>query len=467
MGGAATCITSPSRRATGGAASRGRSSGGASGSSRPSAFPSATSSSSPTTTTAPRSGGTSASRRATTSASSRARFRPHAREPLERVALVTIDERPAPSTWAPLGWLRSEAAFVAGAATTILFWNFGDRWLSDLSSPWWYALLFAWDFVIMLWLSFGVVRHADYLAVLLGEPYGTLILTLSVIGIEVILIAAVMLTGDSPTLGRDTMFSVVMIVLNGILGLTLLLGGLRHHEQVYNLQGASAYLGVIIPLSILGLVLPRFTTSAPGGQLGDWQALYMILMSAGLYAVCLAVQTTRHARFFEEPGGDQISGHDHEELLATVQSVPHHAALLVLTMLPIVLLSKKMALLVGHGVAALDAPPQLGGFFVATLVLAPEGLSAVRAALANRLQRTVNLALGAALSTIGMTIPAVLAVGLATGKTVELGLEPPQIVILLLTLLVSVVNFGIGRTNVLQGAVHLILFFTYVMLIFG
>jgi len=379
---------------------------------------------------------------------------------------VTTHEPLATSGSRPVGWLRSEAAFVAGAVTTALFWSFGDRWLSDLSSPWWYALLFGWAFAIMLWLSFGVVRHADYLAVLLGEPYGTLILTISVIGIEVVLIAAVMLAGDNPTLGRDTMFSVVMIVLNGILGLTLLMGGIRHHEQVYNLQGASAYLGVIIPLSILGLVLPRFTTSAPGGQLANRDAVYMIFMSAGLYAVFLAVQTMRHAEFFEEPGESHASGSDHEELLATVQSIPHHAALLVLTMLPIVLLSKKMALLVDHGVEALGAPPALGGFFVATLVLAPEGLSAVRAALANRLQRTVNLALGAALSTIGMTIPAVLVVGLATGKTVELGLEPPQIVILLLTLLVSVVTFGIGRTNVLQGAVHLILFVTYVMMIF-
>jgi Ca2+:H+ antiporter len=380
---------------------------------------------------------------------------------------MAVHETRAATPIAPLDVLRSEAALVAGALTTAILWTFGDRWFADLSEPAWYALLFAWAFAVMLWLAFAVVRHAESLAVLLGEPYGTLILTLSVIGIEVVLISAVMLTGDRPTLGRDTMFSVVMIVLNGILGLTLLMGGLRHHEQVYNLQGASAYLGVIIPLSVLGLVLPRFTTSAPGGQLSTGGSVYMILMSAGLYAVFLAVQTTRHSGFFEEPGGSSDPGADHdEEFLATVRTIPQHAVLLVLTMLPIVLLSKKMAVLVDHGVDALGAPHELGGFFVATLVLAPEGLSAARAALANRLQRTVNLSLGAALSTIGLTIPAVLAVGLATGKTVELGLEPPQIVILLLTLLASVVTFGVGRTNVLQGAVHLILFCTYVMLIF-
>jgi Ca2+:H+ antiporter len=377
-----------------------------------------------------------------------------------------MHERAAAKQVRPFELLRSEAALWIGALTTVVLWTIGDPWFAQLSEPWWYALLFVWAFVVMLWLAFAVVRHAESLAVLLGEPYGTLILTLSVVGIEVVLISAVMLTGESPTLGRDTMFSVVMIVLNGILGLTLIVGGLRHHEQVYNLQGASAYLGVIIPLAVLGMVLPRFTTSAPGGQLSNRDSVYMILMSAGLYAVFLAVQTRRHSGFFAEPGGDPEGDHD-ESLVASIRSVPYHAVLLVLSMLPIVLLSKKMALLVDHGIAALDAPYALGGFFVATLVLAPEGMSALRAALANRLQRTVNLALGAALSTIGLTIPAVLAVGLVTGKTVELGLEPAQIVLLLLTLLVSVVNFGIGRTNVLQGAVHLILFFTYVMLIFG
>jgi len=362
---------------------------------------------------------------------------------------------------------RREAPLLVIVATAVFFVLLGHDRLEGQAETLLGALMFVWLFAVIILGSASVVRHAECLAAVLGEPYGTMILTLSVTSIEIMTIAIVMTTGDpNPTLARDTMFSVVMIVLNGILGLTLLMGGIRHHEQVYNLQGASAYLGVIIPLSILGLVLPRFTTSAPGGQLANRDAVYMIFMSAGLYAVFLAVQTMRHAEFFEEPGGSHASGSDHEELLATVQSIPHHAALLVLTMLPIVLLSKKMALLVDHGVEALGAPHAIGGFFVATLVLAPEGLSAVRAALANRLQRTVNLALGAALSTIGMTIPAVLVVGLATGKTVELGLEPPQIVILLLTLLVSVVTFGIGRTNVLQGAVHLILFVTYVMMIF-
>ena len=149
--------------------------------------------------------------------------------------------------------LRSELALGIGAATTGLFYLFGGEWLSDLSSVGWSLLLFAWLFGVMLWLSFSVVRHADCLATRLGEPYGTLILTLAVISIEVTMIAAVMLTGDNnPTLARETMFAVLMIVLNGMVGITLLVGGLRHREQDYNLAGANAFLSVIIPLRCWG-----------------------------------------------------------------------------------------------------------------------------------------------------------------------------------------------------------------------
>jgi Ca2+:H+ antiporter len=163
------------------------------------------------------------------------------------------------------GNFRSEMALWIGIVTTLIFLFVGQSWLVDLSNPLKYGLLFLWLFIVMLWLSFGVVRHADCLAIILGEPYGTLILTLAVISIEVIMISAVMLTGENnPTLARDTMFSVLMIVLNGMLGLTLLIGGLRYHEQAYNLPGARAYLGVLFPLAVLGLVVPRFTTSAPG-----------------------------------------------------------------------------------------------------------------------------------------------------------------------------------------------------------
>jgi len=322
----------------------------------------------------------------------------------------------------------------------------------------------------MLWLAFNVVRHADSLAVTLGEPYGTLILTLSVISIEVIMISAVMLTGENnPTLARDTLFSVLMIVLNGMTGLTLLVGALRHKEQIYNLKGATAYLGVIIPLAGLGIILPRYTPSAPGGEVSALMAVYLIVMSISLYGVFLAIQTMRHRSYFVQPATSEEEGgeappDDHGSLV--VRSLAYHAVLLPLTMLPVVLLSKKMAILVDHGISTLGAPQALGGFLVAILVLSPEGVAAIRAALANQLQRTMNIALGSALSTIGLTIPAVLGISLITGRTVELGLAEPEIYLLLITLLVAMVNFQSGRTNVLHGFVHLILFLTYIVLIF-
>jgi len=363
--------------------------------------------------------------------------------------------------------LREELPLLVGLAVAMVFLLFGDGLTSDLSNPLWFGLLFGLLFGIMLWLAFAVVRHADGLAVLLGEPYGTLILTVSVITIEVVMISAVMLTGDNnPTLARDTLFSVLMIVLNGMVGITLIVGGLRHGEQEYNLKGASAYLSVIIPLAGLGIILPRYTTSAPGGQVSLLMAVYLILMSAVLYGVFLAIQTMRHRSFFEQPEAQGRLHGENEHHGVVVHSLRYHAWLLPLTMLPLVLLSKKMALLVDHGIDTLGAPQALGGFLVAILVLSPEAMAAMKAAMSNRLQRTMNIALGSALSTIGLTIPAVLIIGLVTGKTVELGLEQAESFLLLFTLLVAMVNFNSGRTNVLNGVVHLVLFLTYIVLIF-
>ena len=265
--------------------------------------------------------------------------------------------------------VRSELPILAGAITAVLFIVYGDVWLADLSRGAWYLFVFSWLFIVMLWLAFNVVRHADCLAVILGEPYGTLILTISVVSIEVIMISAVMLTGEqNPTLARDTLFSVLMIVLNGMVGLTLLIGALRHGEQEYNLKGSVAYLGVIIPLAGLGIILPRFTTSAPGGEASPLMAVYLLIMSAGLYAVFLGIQTMRHRSFFQQPQreGESEELDDHGDLV--VRSLAYHAVLLPLTMLPIVLLSKKMAVLVDFGTASLGAPQALGGFLAGALV---------------------------------------------------------------------------------------------------
>jgi Ca2+:H+ antiporter len=368
--------------------------------------------------------------------------------------------------------IRSEGAFIAGTATTILFLAFGDAWLADLTNLGKVSLLFAWIFVVILWCAFRVVHHADCLALLLGEPYGTLILTIAVIGIEVSLIAAMMLTGDAdPTLARDTMLAVVMIVLNGMVGVALLLGGLRHGEQEFNLQGARAFLAVLVPLTTISLILPRFTTSTTEATLTPLQAILFAAMTVALYATFLAIQTRRHSHFFLQPRtGDNAQADDAEDDLGheglNPQSVYYHAVFLVLTMLPIVLLAKTLAVLLDHEIATLGAPPALRGVLVATLVLTPEALAAFRAALANKLQRSVNICLGSALATISLTVPAVLTIGLVLGIKVVLGIDEADMVLVVLTLALSILSFGGVRTNMLQGAVHLVVFFVYLVLIF-
>jgi Ca2+:H+ antiporter len=348
-------------------------------------------------------------------------------------------------------------------ATAAAFFAFDERLLGNLASPWWAAFVLAWLFGIMMLSAFAVVRHADCLAEIFGEPFGTLILTLAITVIEVLLISAVMLTGpQESTLARDTMFAVIMIVFNGMAGLALLVGGLRYHEQTYNLQAANAFLAVIVPLAVLGLVLPNFTLSAPGGSLSALHQGFLMLMSVGLYAVFLAIQTLRHRHYFVDRG-------EVEEKAAPVTDLRpayYHGGLLVLYIVPIVLLSKKIAVPIDFGMRVVGAPPALVGMLVAALILAPESLSAVRAALANQLQRSINLLLGSVLASISLTIPAVLAIGLLTDRTIVLGLEVVDVVLLLLTLGISTLTYGSGRTNVLLGAVHLLLFAAYVVLIF-
>jgi Ca2+:H+ antiporter len=363
---------------------------------------------------------------------------------------------------------------IASIVTVVLFSLFGKTWLGDLGNPAFTGLFFGWLFLIMLWSSFAVVRHADCLAIKLGEPYGTLILTLAVISIEVVMITAVMLTGENnPTLGRDMMFSVLMIVLNGLVGLSLLLGGLRHVEQVHNLQGASVYLGVLVPVSILGLVLPNYTVSTPTGYMSMPQAVFAMVSTIVLYLAFLGIQTIRHREYFIAPTGHKVKAdeahgdgdhHDHGDL--DIRSVPFHAIMLVAYMVPIVLLSKSLAKIIDHGISVAGAPAALGGFLVAILVLSPEGMAAVKAALGDKLQRSINICLGSGLATIGLTVPAVLIVGMATGRGVVLGLKPVDTVLLVTTLVVSMINFSSNRSNFVQGLVHLVLFVAYVVLIF-
>ena len=370
-----------------------------------------------------------------------------------------------------LSVIRAEAPVLVGAATTAVFFTVGKGWADNFTHPALTAAIFLWLFGAMIWCAFGVVRHAEALADYLGEPYGTLILTLAVISIEVTIMASVMLHGGpNPTLPRDTVFAVLMIVLNGMVGMSVVFGALRHRQQQYNLQGAVAFLAVISCLAVIALVLPTFTTSTQGPSLTPLQETVFGVLTAALYAGFLGIQTMRHRSFFME-AVDTADARPAEAAHAPghgpAYSLPVHTLLLLLTLLPVVLLSKPLAHIIDYGIEELRAPAALGGILIAILVLAPEGLTSYQAARRNQLQRSVNLSLGSALSTIGLTIPTMMAISLLTGTPVELGLVPAEAILLVLTLFISQMTFSGAPTNILLGAVHLVLFATFVVLIFN
>jgi Ca2+:H+ antiporter len=260
-----------------------------------------------------------------------------------------------------------------------------------------------------------------------------------------------------------------MIVLNGMVGAALIMGGLRYWEQEYNLTGARAFLAVIAALAVFALILPNYTETAPDPSQAPVKTLIFALITGLFYAAFVVIQTVRHRAFFAEPAGNGTNPIALHRAHRRHRAGPlaFHVTMLVVSLLVIVLLSRYLAILVDFGIEDLDLPDALGGVLIAILVLSPEGLTALHAALANQLQRAVNVCLGSALATIGLTIPAVLMIGLVTGCEVHLGLDDVQVVLLALTLFVSALTFGGARTNVLQGIVHLALFVVFVMLIFS
>jgi len=367
------------------------------------------------------------------------------------------------------GGLLREWPLVVNVATTLLFLTFGSSFLADLSHPVSFAAVLSWLLIIIFFSVFAVVRHAESLADKLGEPLGTLVLTMAVTGIEVMIIVATMSTEHgSPTLARDAMFAVVMIVLNGMVGLTLLIGGLKYKEQDYNLQGANAFLAVIIPLAVIGLVLPNFTSTGPDKTFSAIQAAFLIIISVALYGIFLTIQNGRHRAYFRvpKPTAEAKDAKRKWRIVHEIHSVPYHAILLLAYMVPLVILTQQLAVPIDFTIRVLGAPVALAGLFVALLVLSPESVGAVHAALANDLQRSVNILLGSVLATIGLTIPAVLMFGLITKKSIILGLDAVDITLLAVTLVLSSMTFSSSRTNVLLGAVHLLLFCAYLLLIF-
>ncbi|WP_099372883.1 calcium:proton antiporter [Sphingobacterium sp. 1.A.5] len=327
--------------------------------------------------------------------------------------------------------------------------------------------------------AFGVVKEADELAHKLGEPYGTLILTLSIVSIEVILIAAMMFgPEENPTIGKDSIFSVMMIIMNLVLGLCILLGGIKHGEQEYNAQGTLTYLSMIIMLGGISMMLPNYITGQGNGEFTAIQASIISGLVIALYALFLYFQVKGHKHLYVQPapGNMEILFKDrnkvtvideHEEGPISVKEIVLRTLLLIAMILPIVLLSHNLAVLVDHGIKVMSLPPLLGGVLIAIIVFTPESMTAVKAAMNNEFQRAINLCHGAFVSTVGLTVPAVLIIGLIANKTVRFGLTSTETILFVITLILSMLSFSGKRTAPIVGIMHLVLFVVFVMLIFN
>ncbi|WP_367402797.1 calcium:proton antiporter [Kocuria marina] len=331
---------------------------------------------------------------------------------------------------------------------------------------------------VILYAATGVVRQAEHLAHRLGDPYGSLVLTLSIVVIEVVLISAVMLgPGEHATIARDSVMAVAMIILNLVIGLCLLVGGLKHGDMAHNRTGTSNYLALLVVLSALAFVLPA--ALGTDGAYQPWQEISIIAVTVAIYAFFLYRQTGAQAVDFTEvdprlgPGPETAARETttHPSLRSVLAEhrteVLARLALLVITVVPIVVLSHDMASLLDDGIGRVGAPSALAGALIAAIVFLPESLTALRAALAGEIQRVSNLCHGALVSTVGLTIPAILVIGLLTDQTVVLAESPANLVLLGITLGLSLTTFASSRVTSIHGAAHLVIFAAYGITVFS
>lgn len=323
----------------------------------------------------------------------------------------------------------------------------------------WFALLLAAALVASV---LAAVHHAEVVAHRVGEPFGTLVLALAVTVIEASLIVSLMISAGegAATLARDTIFAAVMIILNGMVGLFLLTGGSRHGEQAFGLYGVNAALATLATMAVLTLILPNTTTTTAGPVYSSSQLVLVAIALLALYGAFVLVQTVRHRDYFL-PEGDAAADEEAHATPPNKSTAAISGLLLVACLGAVVLLAKALSPVIEASVDAAGAPRAVVGIIIAAIVLLPESLAALKAAKLDRLQTSLNLALGSALATIGLTIPVVVLVALMSGMTLVLGLDNKGMVLLALTLLVATLSLGTGRTTVLQGVVHLVIFAVY------
>ena len=325
-----------------------------------------------------------------------------------------------------------------------------------LSNAVWY-----WQIPAALFLGgavFAAVHHAEIVALRVGEPFGSLILAIAITVIEVSLIVSFLLadTPGSETVARDTVFATVMIVLNGVVGFSLIAGGKRHFEQTFRLEGVSSALAILGTLAIFTLVFPNYTLSIAGPYYSTDHLLFIAVIILALYFVFVFVQTVRHRDYFGDAAETMDQGA--ADLRPSVKVTSISLFLLVISLALVVLLAKGLSLPISNIIALLGLPTGFLGVVIALIVLLPESVASLRAAMANRLQNSLNLALGSAIATIGLTIPIVAIVSLLLDRKLPLGLDNQDMVLLVTTLFISTLTLGTGRTTVLHGAVHVVIF---------
>jgi Ca2+:H+ antiporter len=307
----------------------------------------------------------------------------------------------------------------------------------------------------ILLASLRVAHHAEVLAEKVGEPYGTMILTLAAVLVEVVILAIMMSHTSSPTLVRDTIYSAVMLDLNGILGIAAILGGLRYGEQPYNVDSGNTYIVMIMTAMGVSMIVPEFV------PLVNWKAysIFTIVIMVVLYAMFLRLQTSQHSYFFSYSYAETgETGRSHPG------SVRQSITFLIIGVILIGLLAEVMAKTMDAGLAGSGVPPIIAGLLVAAISASPEILTAIRAALANRMQPVVNIALGASLSTVILTVPVIETLALMTHKPIQMALTPSQTFMTLLTLIVAGINLHDGETNAIEGMTHFVLLATFLML---
>ena len=335
--------------------------------------------------------------------------------------------------------------------------------LQSLSSQTWFITLMAF---MLIGGVLSAVHHAEVVAHKTGEPYGALVLAISVTIIEVSLIISMMLSGHegSEFIARDAVFATVMIVINGVIGLCIFIGGLHHHEMSFRNEGTNSALAVLTALATFILVMPMVTVSTPGPDFTKSQLAFAGVASFALYAAFLFFQTISHRDYYlpkTEEGKRDINFHAPKPSnLKTAAS----AILLILSLMVVVGLAELLSPAIEAGVKAAGAPKTIVGVAIAMLVLMPECYAAVRAAKANRLQSSLNLALGSALASIGLSIPAIAAIAIFFDLSLSLGISSLNMTLMYLSLFIGALTLAIGRTTVLQGLVHLIIFFEYLFL---